>query len=61
MEYGKTLFSSKTFWIAVIQAVAGIVVVALTELDLVGYIATFKSVVDIVLRMITADPITKLK
>lgn len=61
MEYGKTLFSSKTFWIAVIQAVAGIVIVALTELDLVGYIATFKSVVDIVLRMITTDPITNLK
>ena len=60
MEYGKALLQSKTFWIAVIQAVAGIVVVALTELDLVGYIATFKSVVDIVLRLATSDPITKL-
>ena len=60
MEYGKALLQSKTFWIAVIQAVAGIVVVALTELDLVGYIATFKSVVDIVLRLATSDPVTKL-
>ena len=51
MNYGKALLSSKTFWVAVIQAVAGIVVVALTELDLVGYIATFKSVIDIVLLL----------
>lgn len=60
MEYGKALLSSKTFWVAVIQAVSGIVIVALTELDLVGYVAMFKSVVDIVLRLVTSDPVTKL-
>lgn len=56
----KTLFSSKTFWIAVIQAVAGIVIVALTELDMVGYVAMVKSVVDIMIRLVTTEPIERL-
>lgn len=56
----KSLMQSKTFWIAVIQAVAGVVVVALTQLDLVGYVAVFKSLVDIVLRLITTEPIDRL-
>lgn len=60
MNYGKTLISSKTFWLAVAQAVAGIIVVALTELDLVGYVATFKSIFDILLRMATSDPIKSI-
>ena len=54
----KSLFESKTFWVAVIQAVGGIVVVALTELDMVGYVAMFKSVIDILLRVITTKAIT---
>ena len=53
----KTLFESKTFWLAVAQAVIGIVVVALTELDLVGYVAIVKSIGDVILRMITEDEI----
>lgn len=56
----KTLLQSKTFWVAVIQAVAGVVVVALTQLDLVGYVAVFKSIVDIVLRLITTEPIDRI-
>lgn len=56
----KSLLESKTFWIAVIQAVAGVVVVALTQLDMVGYIAVFKSIVDIVLRLITTEPIERI-
>lgn len=56
----KSLIESKTFWVAVIQAVAGIVVVALTELDLVGYVAVFKSAVDVVLRLVTSDGIEKV-
>lgn len=51
--YMKSLFESKTFWVAVIQAVGGIVIVALTELDLVGYVAMVKSIVDIILRLVT--------
>ena len=56
----KSLFESKTFWVAVIQAVAGVVVVALTQLDLVGYVAVFKSFVDIILRLITTDTIDRI-
>ena len=53
----KTLLNSKTFWIAVIQAVAGIAVIALTELDLIGYVGIFKSFVDIVIRTMTTEEI----
>lgn len=56
----KSLMQSKTFWVAVVQAIAGVVVVALTQLDLVGYVAVFKSIVDIVLRLITAEPIDRI-
>ena len=53
----KTLLNSKTFWIAVIQAVAGVAVIALTELDLIGYVGIFKSFVDIVIRTMTTEEI----
>ncbi len=53
----KTLLNSKTFWIAVIQAVAGVAVIALTELDLIGYVGIMKSVVDIVIRTMTTEEI----
>ena len=53
----KTLWESRTFWLAVIQAIAGVVVVALTELDLVGYAAMFKSVIDTFLRFDTDKPV----
>ena len=53
----KTLFQSRTFWIAVAQAVVGILTVALTELDMVAYIAILKSVVDITLRLDTRTEI----
>lgn len=60
MEYGKTLISSKTFWKAVVVGVVGIATVALTELNLIGYIAILNAVADVVLRFITSKPITKL-
>jgi len=56
----KTLVQSKTFWIAVIQAVIGIVVVFTTaypELQAVGGIAIAISLLDILLRTITQMPI----
>lgn len=56
----KTLLNSKTFWIAVIQAVAGVAVIALTELDLIGYIGILKSIVDIFIRMITTEELDSL-
>ena len=53
----KSLLESKTFWIAVIQGVGGILVVALTELDLVGYAALAKSVLDVFVRIDTKEPV----
>lgn len=54
----KSLTSSKTFWLAVLQAVGGGVIIFLTEMpDLVGYVAMAKSVLDIVLRLATAEPV----
>ena len=56
----KTLVESRTFWKAVVVGVAGILTVALTELDLVGYIAILNAVVDVILRSITSDGIERI-
>lgn len=53
----KTLLNSKTFWLAVSQAVGAVLVVALTELDMMGGVLIIKSVVDIILRLQTDEPI----
>lgn len=53
----KTLLNSKTFWLAVSQAVGAVLVVALTELDMMGGVLIVKSVVDIILRLQTDEPI----
>lgn len=53
----KSILKSKTFWIAVIQAVIGITVVVLTELDMVGYVAIAKSIGDIILRLVTSTQV----
>ena len=54
----KSLFTSRTFWVAVIQAIVGIVVVSLTQLDMVGYVAIVKSIADVILRLVTTEPVT---
>ena len=53
----KSIYTSKTFWLAIIQAVVGGAVIFLTEMDLVGYVAIVKSVGDVLLRLITKDPV----
>lgn len=57
METGKTIFKSKTFLLALVQAVLGVTVAVLTELDLVAFIAIAKSIADIALRYVTTEPI----
>ena len=49
----KTLWQSRTFWLAVVQAIAAVLVVAFTELDMVGYAVAVKSFIDVVLRLDT--------
>ena len=54
----KSLFQSRTFWLAVLQAVAGIVVVFSTAYPTVGGLLVAKSIVDIILRVVTTQPVT---
>lgn len=56
----KTLLNSKTFWLAVSQSVGAILIVALTELDMMGGVLIVKSVVDILLRLSTDSPIDRV-
>ena len=53
----KKLVHSKTFWMAVAQALAGIAVAVQMEFPEVGYIASIKSLIDIWLRIYTDQPI----
>lgn len=52
----KSIFKSRTFWLAVAQAVLGAIVVFSTQYPDVGWLLTAKSVVDITLRFLTTQP-----
>lgn len=56
----KSLFASKTFWLAVLQALLGVFVVFGTAYPMIGWLAIGKSVVDMALRYITTTPIASL-
>ena len=56
----KSLLGSKTFWLAVVQAAIAVVVVFDTQYPGVGVLMMLKSVLDIVLRIITTAPIDRL-
>lgn len=60
-EKGKALIMSTTFQVAVLQAAAGLITVLTTNypaLVAVGWLAVVKSVVDILLRLKTSQPIS---
>lgn len=54
---GKNILKSRTVLIAVAQGVFGVLLVVLTELDIVGYSALLKTVLDIILRLDTSEKI----
>ena len=56
----KSLLQSKTFWLAVIQALIGIVAVFATTYPSIGGLLVAKSVLDIVLRMVTTTEIVSV-
>lgn len=57
METKKSLFQSRTFWLAVVQAALGAVVVFETNFPGVGWLAIVKSILDIGLRYATTAPV----
>ncbi len=64
---GKPLLRSKTFWVNLITAVAGILTtVGGSEFiqdkpEVVGIMATIVGVVNVLLRLVTKDPVTSVK
>ena len=57
---GKNLLKSKTFWFAVVKGIAGIVAVVQLENPTIGGLAIASSIIDVILRFLTSEPITKL-
>lgn len=53
----KSLLSSKTFWLAVIQSFVGVAVIFETAYPEVGWLVVVKSILDIALRYITSEPV----
>ena len=53
----KSLLQSKTFWVAVLQAVAGIVAVFYSSYPAVGELLVAKSALDVILRVVTSTAI----
>ena len=53
----KSIFKSRTFWLAFAQAVAGAVVVFSTQYPDVGGLLIAKSVLDMILRFLTTQPV----
>ena len=63
VEQGKALLRSRTVWLAVIQGLAG-VFVAIASVDpslkTGGIVLVLKSIIDILVRVETTEPIKKL-
>lgn len=55
----KSIFKSKVFWIAVLQAALGAAVIFSSAYPEVGGLLILKSVLDIVLRIVTTQPVIK--
>lgn len=60
MQNAKALIQSKTFWVAVAQAILGALVVFGSTYPTVGWIVMAKSVLDVVIRLYTTQPITSV-
>ena len=54
----KSLYASKTFWLAAVQALVGVIAVFATAYPDVGALIIVKCLADIYLRTITTTPVT---
>jgi hypothetical protein len=53
----KSLLKSKTFWMAMIQSVIAAIVIFQTNYEVVGGVLVVKSGLDILLRLMTTEPV----
>lgn len=60
MYDAKTLISSKTFQLAALQAVAGVIVVFATAYPEAGWLMMAKSIADVAIRLYTSQPIGRV-
>ena len=54
----KSLWTSKTFLLALLQAIAGVIVIFATAYPEVGWLMAAKSTLDAILRLLTTRPVT---
>lgn len=60
MQNAKSLLGSKTFWLAVLQALLGVIVIFNSTYPAVGWLVMAKSALDVVLRLYTDSAITSI-
>lgn len=53
----KSIFSSKVFWLAVLQGVVGVWAVLATSMPDAGWIIVGKSILDVALRFVTSEAV----
>ena len=53
----KSIFKSKTFWLAILQGLVGVWAVVFSAFPTLGWVAIAKTVLDIALRYVTSLPI----
>lgn len=57
----KSILLSKTVWLAVLQGILGVIIALESLIPTVGWIMVVKSVIDILLRFITTQPVKLYK
>lgn len=60
MEQAKGLLQSRTFWLAVLQAIGGAITIFATAYPGAGVLLLAKSLLDIYLRSTTTEPVSGL-
>ena len=53
----KSWYQSRTIWLAIVTAISGILVTATTQYPDIGWMIVAKAAVDIVVRLLTSQPI----
>ena len=56
--FPKSIFTSRTFLLALAQSIAGVVVIFATAYPELGWLMQVKSIADVLLRLVTTQPVT---